>query len=97
MMMRCALIVSAVAAVLYGTVGLSSNDSNMILVDAGQSRLGADLPIWVLAMIGAGMLLPYCRRVAFGLPSTMDSWSGAGKTCLVAGAGILVFAACAFV
>ena len=96
MLMRYALTGVAAAATIYGAVNLGSNNSNMMLVDAGNSGLSADIPVWVLAMAAAAMLLSFCRRSALSLPSMMGTLSGANKTWLFAGAGILVYAAYAF-
>ncbi|ODR98880.1 hypothetical protein AUC68_06800 [Methyloceanibacter methanicus] len=87
---------AAAAATVYGAVNLGSNNSNMMLVDAGGGGLSADIPVWVLAMLAVAMLLSFRRGSALSLPSMMGTLSGASKTWLFAGAGILVYAAYAF-
>lgn len=96
MLTRYAVTGAAAAATIYGAVNLGSNSSNMMLVDAGAGGMSADVPVWVLAMLAAAMLLPFCRGSALSLPSMMGTLSGASKTWLFAGAGILVYAAYAF-
>lgn len=96
MLMRYALTGVAAATTIYGAGNLGSNNSNMMLVDAGYSGLGADIPVWVMVMAAAAMLLSLCRRSALSLPSMMGTLSGTNKTWLFAGAGILVYAAYAF-
>ena len=96
MLMRYTLTGVAAATTIYGAGNLGSNNSNMMLVDAGYSSLGADIPVWVMVMAAAAMLLSLCRRSALSLPSMMGTLSGTNKTWLFAGAGILVYAAYAF-
>lgn len=92
MVMRYAVLVGAAAAAIFGAINLSANESNMLLVDAGQGGPSADLPAWVLGMVGAVLVLSFVRTVAFGLPSMMGSWAVANKTWLFVGAGMAVYA-----
>ena len=63
MVMRYAVLVGAAAATIFGAINLSANGSNMLLVDAGQGGPSADLPAWVLGMVGAVMVLSCLRSV----------------------------------
>lgn len=92
MVVRYTVLVGAAAAAIFGAINLSANESNMLLVDAGQGGPTADVPAWVLGMVGAVMVLSFVRTVAFGLPSLMGSWAVANKTWLYAGAGMAAYA-----
>jgi len=95
MLMRNTAIAGGVVLAIYGAMHLGSDSAGMMLVDAGRSGLGANMPVWVLATIVAAAIFAFCREMAVSVPPAFEAWVGDSKTWLFAGSALLVLAACA--
>lgn len=93
MLMRYAAIAGAVAATLFGAINLGAGDATVMLVDAGHSGLGANLPVWGLAMVVGAAVYSICREASVSVPPAIEAWAGENKTWPIAGSALLVLAA----
>ena len=93
MLMRYAAIAGAAAATLFGAINFGAADADVMLVDAGHGGLGADAPVWGLAMVVGGAVYSICREATVSVPPAFEAWAGDNKTWLFAGSALLVLAA----
>ncbi|MEM8573487.1 MAG: hypothetical protein AAGF48_02510 [Pseudomonadota bacterium] len=93
--MRNTAIAGVVTVLIYGATHLGSNSAGVMLVDAGQSGLAANMPIWVLAVVVAAAIYSFCRETTVSIPPAFQAWAGDSKTWLFAGSALFVLAACA--
>jgi hypothetical protein len=93
MLMRYAAIAGAAAATLFGAINIGAADADVMLVDAGHSGLGGNVPVWVIAMVVGAAVYSICREATVSVPPAIEAWAGENKTWLFAGSALLVLAA----
>ena len=74
MVIRYAMLAAIGAASVWAVITASANNSQWLLVDAGQGGGQSDAAFWLLAAIATLITLSLCRFVIFGLPSMFGGW-----------------------
>lgn len=93
MAMRFAMIAGLAAVTVYGAINLGADKASLMLVDAGRSGLGAEVPVWVLAILAGAAVYAVCRDGAVSVPPAVEAWASGHKTWLFAGSAFLIMAA----
>jgi hypothetical protein len=74
MVIRYAMLAAIGAASVWAVINASANNSEWLLVDAGQGGGQSGVAFWLLAAIATLITLSLCRFVIFGLPSMFGGW-----------------------
>ncbi len=90
MLMFCAKISAAVVISLLGAISSGAADTGVILMDAGQSGFGTNVPVWALAMFMAAAAYSVWREAAITVPPALKAWVGERMSLLVAASALMV-------
>ncbi len=90
MLMFCAKISAAVVISLLGAISSGAADTGVILMDAGQSGFGTNVPVWALAMFMAAAAYSVWREAAITVPPALKAWVGERMSLLVTASALMV-------
>jgi hypothetical protein len=93
MLMFCAKISAGVVISLLGAISPGAADTGVILMDAGQSGFGTNVPVWALAMVMAAAAYSVWREAAITVPPALKAWVGEKVSLLVAASALMVLGA----
>lgn len=91
--MHCAKISAAVVISLLGAISPGAADTGVIVLDAGHSGFGTNVPVWALAMVMAGAAYSVWREAAITVPPALKAWVGERGSLLVAAWALMVLGA----